>query len=158
MDPISVAGSVVGIVHLMSSTVRLFEDAFQSLGRYKKWPTDIEHIQRQIRTQNTIFRNECRLMLASLSGREVAKEMIENYEHPAWADPDLDFKFSSHLGASSPIYARVVRSIEEKLVVIEREIAEVHIALEQLPYVSVHLWMFKLIDLLIILYNCSPSL
>ena len=139
MDPLSVASSVVGIVHLLRSTVRLYEDVFWPLRRHKKWSTDLEHIQYQIRIQKAIFRNECRLILASLSGREVAKEMIENHEHPAWADPDLDFKFLSHFRDSSPIYARVVRSIEEKLVVIEREIMEVHIALKELPYVSIHL-------------------
>ena len=138
MDPITALSFAGSVVHLISSIIRLYEGAFRHLRRYNKWSEDLEHIQCQIRTQKAIFRNECQLMLASLSGREVAKEMIENYQHPAWADPDLHFKLSSHFGAISPLFAQVMNSIEEKFMVIEREIMEVHIALEQLPYVSVH--------------------
>lgn len=62
--------------------------------------------------------------------------MIENHEHPAWVDPDLDFKFASCFGTSIPIYARVVRVIEEKLVLIESEIVKVLITWEDSPDVS----------------------
>jgi hypothetical protein len=142
MDPLTLlasAASLIGFIQQLSSAIRLYEGISWSVGRYKEWSTDQKHIQLQIRTQRTIFRNECRLVLASLFDHEVAKKMMENREHPTWADPDLDFKFTSHFGASSPIYSRVVHLIKEKLVLIEREVGKAHFTREQLPFVSVHL-------------------
>jgi hypothetical protein len=139
MDGLNLTAPVLDIVQQLSSIIRLYEDIFWPLARHREWSTGLEHIQRQVRTQRAIFRNECRLILASLSSREVAKEMIENHEHSAWTDPGLGFKFANHFGASSRIYARVVRSMEEKLVLVEREIEKVHKYREQLPYVSVYL-------------------
>jgi hypothetical protein len=158
MDSLSLAASVAGIAQLLSSIIKLYEDIFWPLRRCKEWSRDLEHIQRQIRNQRAIFRNECRLMLTSLSSPELAKEMIENHKHPAWADPDLDFKFASHFGASCSIYARVVRSIEEKLVLIGREDVEAHAAPEQMRYVSVRFSILKGKNLLMICCHYSSSL
>jgi hypothetical protein len=90
MAGVEAAGFVLGVLPLMISAAEHYEDVFRPFKRYRKFATELDQYQQQLGTQKTIFRNECRLLLATLTNRLTAKEMLREGKHPSWGDPDLN--------------------------------------------------------------------
>jgi hypothetical protein len=84
MTGVEAAGFVLGVLPLMISAAEHYEDVFRPFNRYRKFAPELELYQQQLGTQKTIFRNECHLLLATLTNRQTAKEMLREGKHPSW--------------------------------------------------------------------------
>jgi hypothetical protein len=83
MTGVEAAGFVLGVLPLMISAAEHYEDVFRPFKRYRKFAPELELYQQQLGTQKTIFRNECHLLLATLTNRQTAKEMLREGKHPS---------------------------------------------------------------------------
>jgi hypothetical protein len=121
MAGVEAAGFVLGVLPLMISAAEHYEDVFRPFKRYRKFTTELDQYQQQLGTQKTIFRNECRLLLATLTNRLTAKEMLREGKHPSWEDPDLNERFSIQLGDSGVACKNIINLMRGKLKEVEEK-------------------------------------
>jgi hypothetical protein len=121
MTGVEAAGFVLGVLPLMISAAEHYEDVFRPFNRYRKFAPELELYQQQLGTQKTIFRNECHLLLATLTNRQTAKEMLREGKHPSWEDLDLDERFSKQLGDSGVACKNIIDLMRGKLGEIEEK-------------------------------------
>lgn len=117
----AVAGLVLGVLPLLVSAAEHYEDAFRPFARYRKFSQEVQIFQKQFKTQKTIFRNECRLLLTTLTDRDVANQMLDERCHPYWTDPDMDERFARQLGQSGEACVATIALIEKRLADLDRE-------------------------------------
>jgi hypothetical protein len=121
MTGVEAAGFVLGVLPLMISAAEHYEDVFRPFKRYRKFAPELELYQQQLGTQKTIFRNECHLLLASLTNRQTAKEMLREGKHPSWEDPDLNQRFSRQLGDSEAACKNTITLVQVRLKEVEEK-------------------------------------
>ncbi|PMD42142.1 hypothetical protein L207DRAFT_564528 [Hyaloscypha variabilis F] len=131
MTGVEAAGFVLGILPLMISAAEHYEDVFGPFNRYRKFAPELELYQQQLGTQKTIFRNECHLLLATLTNRQTAKDMLREGKHPSWDDPDLNERFSRQLGDSGVACKNIINLMRGKLGEIEEKTESFGLVLQQ---------------------------
>lgn len=122
MSGAEVVSLVLGVLPLIISAAEHYEDVFKPIKRYRNFAPEVKLFQQAVGTQKTIFRNECHLLLATLTSRQMARAMLKEHTHPSWIDPELDEKFASQLGESGSACKCIVTTIEINLQEIEGEI------------------------------------
>jgi hypothetical protein len=121
MSGFEVVGVVLGVLPLLISAAEHYEDVFKPFKRFKTCAPELELYQQQLKTQKTIFLNQCQLLLTVLTGRESAKEMLREKGHPSWNDTALKEKLVEQLGNSREACEVTVKMIAEKLKSIEED-------------------------------------
>lgn len=121
MSGAEVVGLVLGVLPLIISAAEHYEDVFRPIKRYRHFAPEFELYQQLLGTQKTIFRNECHLLLATLTSRQTAKAMLKQNTHPSWIDPELDEKFAGQLGESGTACKSIIVTIGINLKEIESE-------------------------------------
>lgn len=138
-----VAGVTLAILPLLISAAEHYEDVFRPFKRYNKFAPELEQYQQKLRTQKTIFRNECQLLLVTLTGgKQTAKDMLKEREHPLWEDSELNDKFNRQLGDSASACKTTVDLIQVKLKSIEEESESFGLVIQQsMPVSAVALFL-----------------
>ncbi len=97
MDPATAAGLALAIVPLMMSALENYEYTFQPIiifsHRYKR---EIERFQHALRVQRTVFANECRFLLHTVTLNR-GKIMVDDLGHALWQDEDLETRLRAQL-------------------------------------------------------------
>jgi hypothetical protein len=121
MSGFEVVGVVLGVIPLLISAAEHYDDVFKPFKRFKKYAPELELYQQKLKTQKTIFMNQCQLLLTALTGRESAKEMLREKDHPSWNDNVLRKKLGEQLGSSREACEATVQMISVKLKSIEED-------------------------------------
>jgi hypothetical protein len=131
MSGVEALGLVLGIVPLMISAAEHYEDVFRPFKRYRRFAPELDIYRQLLGAQKTIFRNECRLLLASLTGGQRASEMLKQKSHASWSDSILDERLSEQLGDSAEACLDVIGIMKAKLAVVEEEAASFASVIQQ---------------------------
>lgn len=131
MSGAEAVGLVLGILPLLISAAEHYDDVFRPFKRYRRFAPELESYQQALGCQKTIFRNECHWLLATLIGRQNAREMLKDKSHVSWADPDLDEKFSRQLGESGAACKTIIDLIQARLKIIEEETESFGLVIQQ---------------------------
>jgi hypothetical protein len=121
MSGFEAVGVVLSVLPLLISAAEHYDDVFRPFRRFKKCAPELEEYQQQLKTQRTIFMNQCQLLLTALTGRESAKEMLREKDHPSWNDNALKAKLVEQLGNSREACEATVQLIAGKLKSIEED-------------------------------------
>lgn len=116
-----VVGLVLGVLPLLVSAAEYYENVYRPFSRYRGFEPELKEFRNLLFTQKTVFRTECQLLLSSLAGRDLAKQMLDHLHHEAWSDPNLDEKFCRQLGESCHALKANIMMIRDKLEVIEKD-------------------------------------
>jgi len=142
-----IAGVTLAILPLLISAAEHYENVFRPFKRYHKFAPELEQYQQKLRTQKTIFRNECQLLLVTLTGgKQTARDMLKEKQHPLWEDSELNEKFNQQLGDSALACKTTVDLIQTKLKSIEEESENFGLVIQQsvpVSYVSLSLLLHE---------------
>lgn len=116
-----VVGLVLGVLPLLVSAAEYYENVYRPFSRYRGYEPELKEFHNLLYTQKTVFRTECQLLLESLAGRDLAKQMLDDVHHQAWRDHNLDKKFCRQLGESCYALKVNITMIRDKLDVIEKD-------------------------------------
>ncbi|KAL2071259.1 hypothetical protein VTL71DRAFT_12494 [Oculimacula yallundae] len=131
MSGLEVVGVVLGVLPLLISAAEHYEDVFKPFKRFKKAAPELELYQQQLKTQKTIFRNQCQLLLTALISQHLAKEMLKEKDHPSWQDDTLKKRIVEQLGSSREACEATVEMIVAKLKSIEEDAEDFGIILQE---------------------------
>jgi hypothetical protein len=133
----TVVGLVLGVLPLLISAAEHYDDVVRPFKRYRQFSTELKHFQLEFLGHKTVFRNECLLLLASITDRDTASEMMAEREHPHWLSLELNKKLSDQLGSSQEACQSTIGLIMEELVGIERDTASFRSADLEVSSVSI---------------------
>ena len=117
----TVVGLALGVLPLLISAAEHYEDVVRPFKRYRQFSVELKHFQQEFLGHKTVFRNECLLLLSSITDRDTASAMMAEREHPLWLSPELTEKLSNQLGSSREACQATIGLIMEELVRIERD-------------------------------------
>ncbi|KAG4441599.1 hypothetical protein IFR05_002883 [Cadophora sp. M221] len=121
LEGISIA---LGILPLLISALEHYEDVFRPFQRYRDFFPELARFQRQLLAQKTIFRSQCQLLLAPLTGVEMTTLMLNGKRHHMWESGDMASRLKSHLGQSAEACVATMTEMEEQLYEIQEKAQE----------------------------------
>jgi hypothetical protein len=133
MSGVEALGIVLGVLPLLISAAEHWDNVLRPFKRYRKFAPELDEFQQQLKTQKTIFRNECCLLLSVLASHDTAKYMLQQPRHPLWMDKEFDNNFALQLGDSGEACESTIIAIKLKLKELEAKAENFGTILQQIP-------------------------
>lgn len=131
MDPATVAGLSLAVVPLLVSAIENYEHTFQPIvifaSRYQK---EAKRFQRALRTQRTIFENECCFLLRGLTSTR-PNVIITDAQDPSWQEEGLEARIKARLQDNYAGCVSALQLINELLQSIVKETSPFSLLLVQ---------------------------
>lgn len=115
MAGVEAIGLALGILPLLISAIEHYDDVLRPFSRYRNFTSKARQFIDELETERTIFRTECQLLLAVVTGRKVAAEMLLNLHHSSWDDDDVCNRLIGQLGVLGTACSSMISKIESKL-------------------------------------------
>ena len=127
----TIVGLAIGVLPLLISAVEHYDDCLRPFVRYKKFAREADRFQNLLGIQRTIFKTQCRVLLAEFIEQDAASSMLNEADHPLWSDIELEKQFCQLLGQSKDACFTIIDMIEESLQDIKGESQDLKTAIEQ---------------------------
>ncbi|KAL5330467.1 hypothetical protein ACEPPN_003995 [Leptodophora sp. 'Broadleaf-Isolate-01'] len=121
MSGFEAAGLVLGILPLLISAAEHYDNVLRPFKCYKKFGGELKIHRTELLAKKAIFRNECHILLGTLTDHDTAADMLRERKHACWLDSGLDERFAQQLGDSGSACKDIIMLIQDKLRVIEEE-------------------------------------
>lgn len=131
MSGIEVAGVALGILPLLIATAEHYDDCFHPLARYRKFASEVSRFQQQLNIQKIIFRNQCRILLEFVIGRDDVARILAAPRNSSPSNSDIEIRLAEQLGESKEACGTIIRLIDERLREIEKESQDLEVAVNQ---------------------------
>jgi hypothetical protein len=117
MDPVTAISVTLGVVPLFISAIENYEEIFQPFVVYQRYEKEINRFVSKLRTQKTVFHNECQIILFSVtSSQDLAlSKILADPAHPSRFDRELSNKLCQLLGSSYETCVSTLQTINETL-------------------------------------------
>jgi len=128
MSGIEVVGILLAVMPLLISAAEHYHDLATPFKRYRGFTGEARMFLAELQTQQTIFRNEARLLLGNVVGHARAVEMLMDPTDGAWNNQTISEAIDKHLGDCRAACVATLSSIDDSLVQIsalEKKFAEV---------------------------------
>ena len=112
---------VLGILPLLIAAAEHWDDCIRPFKRYRKFTTEVDRFQQHLKVQNTIFRNQCRILLENVTQDDAAGQMLAEPNHPLWSDPEMERQLTSHLAESRDACHTTIELMTERLEDLHKE-------------------------------------
>jgi hypothetical protein len=119
MEVATVAGLTLAVLPLIISVFEDYKTAIKPFLTLRRSQREARRFGDSLRCQQTIFENECRLLLCSVTREE--DEMFSNAKHCLWQDKGLDQKLSAYLNDSLITCVSTLELIKGTLDEIQKE-------------------------------------
>lgn len=131
MSGFEIAGVVLGGLPLLIAAIEHYDDIVSPFKRWRKFVPELELFRLQLDLERTTFRNDCHILLETLTDRQTARRALDRSLR---TDATLNAKYASRLGDSLDLCDDTIRVIREKLRVIGKEGDKFgHVATEPIP-------------------------
>ncbi|KAL9118832.1 MAG: hypothetical protein Q9187_004613 [Circinaria calcarea] len=124
-------GLVLAVLPLLISAAEHYEDCLKPFMRYYKFTSKVSNFQERFKVQNTIFHNQCRILLASILEQDVAIRMLEDKTHVNWSSQMIEAKLLKQLASSKEACLIIIKQVTKQLQSIEKESRGLNEAMEQ---------------------------
>ncbi|KAL8788305.1 MAG: hypothetical protein Q9195_007361 [Heterodermia aff. obscurata] len=115
MAGVEAIGLALGVLPLLISAIEHYDDILRPFSRYRSSTSKAQRFVDELETERTIFRTECQLLLAVVTGPKVAAEMLRDHHHASWDDEVVRDRLIGQLGVLGTACTSLISKIEEKL-------------------------------------------
>ena len=129
MSGLEVGFGVLGILPLIISAAEHYSDCFRPFIRYRKFSAEVDCFQRKLRSQKTVFRQQCLILLQNATLDDVAASMLDDRSHPWWADQEIEQQLAEYLKGFRELCVETIELIQERLEKVEKKSQEFGAAL-----------------------------
>ena len=146
MSGVEVVGILLGVLPLLISAAENYKKTTsRPFQRWKDFNSELEKFQANLQCQECIFRNECQILLSSVTGwqPEESEKKFDLGSGVQWSTYNLNLKFEKYLGkASKPVF-EVIKQIDETLSSIESKCQKFESVAEPNTQVSIERWRYS---------------
>ena len=125
MTGIEAAGLVLAVLPLLISSVQQYDKVTSGFARYRNLAPEVKIYQLRLKTQRTIFQNECRLLLYNVTDRGTADRILDNTSQDWKPDPQVVSTFALQFDRCAEDCLTTVEQIKQKLEDIGRTLESV---------------------------------
>ena len=112
----------LGILSLLIAAAEHWDDCIRPFKRYRKFATEVDLFQQRLKVENTIFRNQCRILLENVTDDGAAAgQMLAEPSHPSWSDPEVAKELATHLAESRDACQTTIELIKARLENVQEE-------------------------------------
>ena len=115
MTGVEAAGLVLAILPLLISSVQQYDDITSCFARYRNLAPEVNRFQLRLKTQRTIFQNECRLLLSNVVDQGAADLIVDTASQSPNLDPWVVSDFALQLGRCGEACLATAEQIKERL-------------------------------------------
>jgi len=108
MSGIEVAGLVFGILPILIEAVKSYTDVADSLHTFRHYSKEVKSISLQLKVQNGIFLNHCRLLLRLVEDDKGAEDMLEDGSDQRWTSKELNDRLNVVLRDSLELSCSII--------------------------------------------------
>ena len=144
MSGIEIAGLALAVLPILMTAAQQYNNCLVPLKRYRKFTTEAQDYYKELKIQNTIFRNQCRNLLEEVIDHDAASSMLNSLTQKSWADKSLDEQLAFRLGESLEACISIIGLIEQRLQSIVEESQRFKSVVDQEKQVSIclcKLWL-----------------
>jgi hypothetical protein len=120
MSGLEVAGLVVGIIPVLLKVVTCYQTTRAIFHSFASSSTGVQRLQTRFKTQESIFRNECRHILLMVIDDEQLSEMLEDTGCELWHDTHIDEQLKIRVGDNYDALKGTLKEIQEMLVEVQK--------------------------------------
>ena len=131
MAGVEAIGLALGILPLLISAIEHYDHVLRPFSRYRSFTSKAQRFIDELETERTIFRTECQLLLAVVTGPKTAEEMLQNHRHSSWDDHDVRDRLNGQLGVLGTACTSLISKIESKLAEIGKKSEQFGILIAQ---------------------------
>jgi hypothetical protein len=113
MSGIEVAGLVFGILPILIEVVKSYSDVADSLHTFRHYSKEVKSISLQLKVQNGIFLNHCRLLIRLVEDDRAAEDMLEDGSDQRWTSKELNDKLNVVLKDSLDLSRSIIEEIKD---------------------------------------------
>lgn len=121
-----VAGLVFGVIPIFATAMQHFRALHRLCIGLKKYDEEVEDLFDILDCQRGIFVNETMLILSAAVGKEVAKAMVNDLDHPSWTAPRTEARLELVLEDSKETIKMAAKNLSDKLAKMEERLARLH--------------------------------
>lgn len=116
MSGIEVAGLVVGVIPIVIEILKSYRMTRDRLKAFRNRTQIANEVQLRYRIAATNFSNDCQLLLKGVvdDARELA-EMVDNPQHYAWRDSQLEEQFRAFLEPNYTLFENIITLMRDVL-------------------------------------------
>lgn len=131
MSGIEVAGIALAILPLLVATAEHYDDCLLPLARYRKFASEVSRFQDQLKIQKILFRNQCRILLEFVVGRDDVAPILAVPRNSLPSNSDIEIRLAEQLGELKEACTTIISRIDERLLDIEKESQDLEVAVNQ---------------------------
>ncbi|KAH4115333.1 hypothetical protein HBH47_181800 [Parastagonospora nodorum] len=113
MSGIEVAGLVFGILPILIQVVKSYSDVADSLHTFRHYSKEVKSVSLQLKVQNGIFLNHCRLLLRLVEDDKAAEDMLEDGSDQRWTSKELNDKLNVVLKDSLELSRSIIEETKD---------------------------------------------
>jgi hypothetical protein len=136
MSGFEVVGVALAVLPLLVSVAEHYQTAYDKLKHWREFSKELGEFEGKLYCCQIVFRNNCLLLLASITSRAEAQRMLTYRQDARWSDPEIERKLIRHLDESFNSCVWLMGQIKDDLEFLHVKSQEIHDAVDKLVLVS----------------------
>ncbi|KAF2792056.1 hypothetical protein K505DRAFT_363261 [Melanomma pulvis-pyrius CBS 109.77] len=120
MSGLEAAGLVVGIIPILLKVVTCYQTTREVFHSLASSSTGVKRLETRFKTQESIFRNECRHILLMVTDDKQLSEMLQDTSCGLWHDARIDDQLKLRVGDNYDALKGTLAEIREMLVEVQK--------------------------------------
>lgn len=120
MSGLEAAGLAVGVIPVLLKVMTCYQTTRETLHSFASFATGVQRLRTRFKTQESIFRNECRHILRMVVDDEQLSEMLRDTCCSLWQDSHVEGQLKLRLGESYEALVGNLKDIGEMLVEVQK--------------------------------------
>ena len=136
MSGVEVAGLVFGVLPIIFEAIRAYSAVSDGLHTFRHWSREVDRVSEKLKTQEGIFRNECRLLLRLVEDGQVADDMMKDNTNLRWTNKATNAKLKSVLKDNVELCCSIIKEVRGAVVEMTEEMQKFEVLRSQKQKVS----------------------
>ncbi|CAO2651031.1 Nn.00g093280.m01.CDS01 [Neocucurbitaria sp. VM-36] len=113
MSGVEVAGLVFGVLPILIEAIKAYSAVSDGLHTFRHWSREVKSISLQLKVQNGIFLNECRLLLRLAEDEKVAENMLYDATDRRWTSKELNDRLNTMLNDNFELCRSIIEETKD---------------------------------------------
>lgn len=112
MSGVEVAGLIFGVLPILFEAIKAYATVSQGLHTFRHYSREVKTVALQLKVQNGIFLNHCRLLLRMVEDDKNSEDMLEDESSTRWFNEALNFRMNTILRENVDLCRDIIEQIK----------------------------------------------
>ena len=141
MSGVEVAGLVFGVLPILIEAIKAYGSVSDGLRTFRHWSREVKSISVQLKVQNGIFLNECRLLLRHIEDDKAADAMLDDEADQRWTSKELNDRLNTVLKNNLELCCSIIEETKEIVDEMRKEMSKFDVLQQRKQKVRAQSWL-----------------